>query len=857
MTEEFESRNPVEVLAEEFLDRRTRGESTTVHEYVQNHPNLAAEISELFPMMIAMEQLKTSRFSSSGVALELQIDVPLELGDFRIIREIARGGMGVVYEAEQMSLNRLVALKIIPPQLLSDASQLARFQREARTAASLHHTNIVPVFGVGEQDGLRYYVMQKINGAALDCRLEKPNGASEKPSGVQGNDNDLAFSDRPAETDAARVSPQQRSSDWKFVADIGIQVAKALAYAHDQGVLHQDIKPGNLLLDPQGTVWVTDFGLATALGSVDQQIGDSVAGTLRFMAPEHLTGKSSARSDIYSLGVTLYELLTHQPAFRKDRRAGTIHRILNADFIPPRQLRPEIPADLEAIVLKAMACDPQQRYQDADQLATDLQRFVDDRTVVARPLTSAARIWRWGKRNPVVAGLSTSLLLGAVASVLLVGAEWRSTVTESRRAENNLSLALASMDQILKRFTSGWMAHPTTVADLDSQRPAVEIPVTVSNYSASVLEDSLRFYDKFAEQNATNPQLRHDTAKVHRRVGEIYARIGDHKKAGKAFRRSLQLLEAGTHDVVTSVQALEWAETLNELGLTLHSTSEFPEASVEFQNAIRILQQERFVDNPACQAEIARAELNLGQTLWLMGQRQEANKCHQHAIQLLEHLVSHSSEAVQHRLLLAHAYRIYTRFPSSKNSGRSRSEFRASGLEILEKLVSEFPAVPDYQCELSEMLTTSAPRSHHAEDAERAAELARGLVQTYPSIPRYRAALASALKAQAEVVQRTSPEDAEALFTESVDLYRQLAGNFRGVPVYRLLLSSVLRDYSDNARRRGDVATARERLREAISTQEYFVAARPDSVFGVSHLQRMRDELAEIDQSSEESADDR
>ena len=134
------------------------------------------------------------------------------------------------------------------------------------------------------------------------------------------------------------------------------------------------------------------------------------------------------------------------------------------------------------------------------------------------------------------------------------------------------------MDQILKRFTSGWMAHPTTVADLDSQRPAVEITVTVSNYSASVLEDALRFYDKFAEQNATNPQLRHDTAKVHRRVGEIYARIGYHKKAGKAFRRSLQLLEAGTNDVVTSVQALEWAETLNELGLTLQSTSEFPEA---------------------------------------------------------------------------------------------------------------------------------------------------------------------------------------------------------------------------------------------------------------------------------------
>lgn len=878
MVEQAEHRNPVEILAEEFLDRHRSGESCSIGEYAHNYPALADEIRQLFPMMLAMEQVKTARFSSSGRALELQIDAPAQLGDFRIIREIARGGMGVVYEAEQVSLCRRVAVKVIPPQLLSDPRQLERFHQEARTAASLHHTNIVPVFGVGEQDGLHYYVMQKIDGAALDRSIadtDHPFGRSTtalssilKPYPSPSADTSTATSaaqlllspnskpDSVPHDATTAVAPTAHSAtvaEWRSVAEIGIQVAEALAYAHEQGVLHQDIKPGNLLLDPHGTVWVTDFGLATALS--DEQINnDGVGGTLRFMAPEHLTGRPNAKSDIYSLGATLYELATRRPAFEKERRKQTVQKILNAEFARPSLVCPGIPRDLEAVILKAMACRPEDRYPNARLLVDDLNRFVAGLPVDARQLAITEKSWRWVKRNRLVATLSACLLVGAVVSFLMIGAEWRTAVSEGRRAEGNLSLALDSMEQILERFSSGWMAHPTTDFSLDGRPLSSDyvLAVEVSNYNASVLEDALRFYDRFTEQNASNPQLKLATARVHRRVGEIYERIGEHKQAEQAFRRSLKLLNSGTHQS-TSVEILEQARTLNELGQTLHAVSQFPAAADEFRKARQILSHERFIGNPAFQAETAKAEINLGSTLWLEGDSEEAGRCHRRAIELLENLASLSSEAVGHRLMLASAYRVYARYSTRNGSGANAARLRAAGIEIMERLVSEFPTVPDYRCELSEMLTMSVGRSRrnrqdstHRVDAERAVDLARKLVTSYPSIPRYRAALAAALNALAGDIRSEKPDAVENLFAESNRLHKELVEGFKGVPVYRLLYAGSLRDHSLHCRRMGDTVAATALLETAIDQQEQFVSSRPDSLFGASILQRMENELQSL-----------
>jgi WD40 repeat protein/predicted Ser/Thr protein kinase len=327
-------------------------------------------------------------------------------GDFRIVREIARGGMGVVYEAYQGSLGRHVALKLLP-----ERGNLARFRREARAAGRLHHTNIVPVFGVGEQDGRHFYIMQYIDGRGLDAW-------------------------------PGRKSRGEAAIDYREAARIGVQAAEALAYAHEHGVVHRDIKPSNLLLDAAGTVWITDFGLAKdATDDVTLTHTGDLLGTLRYMAPERFGGLGDARTDIYGLGITLYELACGKPAYDEADRAVLLNRLMNHDPPRPRQLDPAIPQDLETIVLKAMARDPSQRYATAAEMTEDLRRFLDDRPIRARRAALWERTARWCRRNPVVAGLIAALVVVFLAGFAGVTVQWRRAYNEARRADREAQRA--------------------------------------------------------------------------------------------------------------------------------------------------------------------------------------------------------------------------------------------------------------------------------------------------------------------------------------------------------------------------------------------------------------------------------
>jgi WD40 repeat protein len=335
--------------------------------------------------------------------------VPVQLDDFRIIREIGRGGMGVVYEAFQGSLNRHVALKMLPSR-----GDLARFRREARAAGRLHHTNIVPVFGIGEHDGRHFYVMQYIEGRGLD----------ELPG---------------AHHDLATGGVATRMDD-REVARIGIQAAAAIAYAHSQGVIHRDVKPSNFLLDAAGIVWITDFGLAYDSTETETltNTGDFL-GTLRYTAPERISGRGDDRADIYGLGISLYEFLCGRPAFAEADRAMLLNQVLHQAPPSPRQIDPRISRDMETIVLKAMAHDPARRYASADELAGDLRRFLEGRPILGRRASSWERGRRWCRSNPAMAGLAggivLALLLGtAVASYFAI----RATRGEelARRNEN-------------------------------------------------------------------------------------------------------------------------------------------------------------------------------------------------------------------------------------------------------------------------------------------------------------------------------------------------------------------------------------------------------------------------------------
>lgn len=394
---------------------------------------------------------------------------PGRLGDYRILREVGRGGMGIVYEAIQETLGRRVALKVLPWHGRLDSGQLERFRLEARSAARLHHTNIVPVFDIGEHDGAHYYSMQFIHGTGLDVVLrdlrrlrdEGPAVARSSNHGealtvsvalahglLDGRAAGTTIASGEAATEAgarpdagvaidpiagpeAPPTPPQRSGladpseahYYRSVARIGVQVADALAYAHAHGVLHRDIKPSNLLLDAAGQVWVADFGLAKLEGSEGPTRTGDIVGTLRYMAPERFDGRSDPRSDLYALGMTLYELMALRPAFDESDRLKLIDRVLHEPPAAPRRLDPKIPRDLETIVLKALAKDPQDRFATAGALGDELRRFVEGRPIRSRPAPFHERLLRWCRRNPelaaatgVAAALTLVLALGSTAA---------------------------------------------------------------------------------------------------------------------------------------------------------------------------------------------------------------------------------------------------------------------------------------------------------------------------------------------------------------------------------------------------------------------------------------------------------
>jgi serine/threonine protein kinase/WD40 repeat protein len=466
MSREAAPRDVLDIVGEDFVARYRRGERPAASEYAARYPEIADHVQELLEALVLMEQCAGAFTGPPGG--EKAALLPRQVGDYRLVREVGRGGMGVVYEAEQISLGRRVALKVLPPHALLDASQVRRFRREAMAAARLHHTNIVPVFGIGEAEGVHYYVMQFIDGHGLDVVLREANrrraasktavtgatppaplpdaGSATLPSrpfvpGREEQQQQLSNGSIPG-SDGTGCFPLDSTSAASYfleVGRLGAQTADALAYAHGQGVLHRDIKPSNLLLDGQGTVWVSDFGLAKADDAENLTRTGDVIGTLRYMPPERFAGRSDPRGDVYSLGATLYELATGRPVFDETDRGRLIQQILLQKPIRPCRLEPRIPRDLETIILKAIAKEPERRYPSAAELAEDLRHFVGHRPIQARRVPPWEQTWYWCRRNPLIATLAAAV--GLLLLVIAIGAAlaaWRlgGQLQETRQAEH-------------------------------------------------------------------------------------------------------------------------------------------------------------------------------------------------------------------------------------------------------------------------------------------------------------------------------------------------------------------------------------------------------------------------------------
>jgi tetratricopeptide (TPR) repeat protein len=377
---------------------------------------------------------------------------PKRLGDFELLRELGRGGMGIVYEARQVSLNRKVALKVLSGGLGLTSKAVQRFRREAEAAAKLHHTNIVPVYATGEEDGTHFYAMELIDGPSLDHVIRQMrDGANAPKSGEAAK----AEPEQPATvglgttgpftpeattgsgtTSATSSSLGSGSQYFDTVARLMAEVADALEYAHKEGVIHRDIKPSNLLVSPAGRFSLNDFGLARMLEQPGMTMTGEFVGTPAYMSPEQITAGRAPlnhRTDIYSLGATLYELLTLQRPFTGERRDEVIAQIMHKEPKAPRKLNPKVPVDLETICLKCMEKDPDRRYQTAGELAEDLRRYVNRFAISAKRAGVVQQAVKWVKRHPGISGAAACALGLAIAAGIL--ANWLQTEKQQRVAD--------------------------------------------------------------------------------------------------------------------------------------------------------------------------------------------------------------------------------------------------------------------------------------------------------------------------------------------------------------------------------------------------------------------------------------
>lgn len=629
----------VEIL-EKYLADLEKGVVQDRQELIAAHPEFAQELppylESLQLISVATRDLRTTNVGQTGSRRESATPELKRLGDYRIIREIGRGGMGIVYEAHQESLNRHVALKMLPFAAVLDQRQIARFRNEAQAAAQLHHPHIVPVFAVGQEHGVYFYAMQYIAGQSLDQAIHEMRSATAEKiattttacDAAKGSTTTLQHEQTP--TAAGKFSKVNRGDYFRSVARLGRQAAEALQHAHENGIVHRDVKPSNLLLDGAGQLWVTDFGLAQMQNEKGVTLTGDVIGTLRYMSPEQAGGSTviDARTDIYSLGATLYELLTLQLAHPADDRQALLRQIVDAEPVAPRRHNPSIPLDLETIILSALAKSPADRYVSAQSLADDLGRFLEGKPTLARRPTLVDRAGKWARRHKALVGVAAiAVVMLAIFSgvgVVLLAREQARTSAALAEANRNSMVADRNYQRAEQHLQQARAAIDRFGVGLSDQ--LAEIPGAES-VRRDVLLDSVRYYQQLVRDAGESPELQHETALAHfktavlkAKLGSISDAIGEYQAAQKALER-LASAETDASKVWPQLAVLH-----NNLGLLYAAQANTAAANQEYEEAISI--QQRLIQRNPGDTKLARSlaesQTNLGLLLDQVGKSKDA-----------------------------------------------------------------------------------------------------------------------------------------------------------------------------------------------------------------------------------------
>lgn len=815
------------------------------------HPNLADELLPYLESLRLLDgatrEMRLPRAGTNGAHNDAAPQTARQIGEYRIVREIGRGGMGIVYEAHQKSLNRKVALKILPFAAVLDQRQIARFRNEAQAAAQLHHPHIVPVFAVGQEQGVNYYAMQYIDGQSLEQAIRelRSNEIRRATNSTKGRGKPNA-STTTLQFPPAAALPSRKSIEhsdiFRTVARLGREAAEALHHAHEHGIVHRDIKPSNLMIDGDGKLWVTDFGLARIQTTNGVTLTGDVIGTLRYMSPEQANGSAlvDARTDVYSLGVTLYELLTQTQAHPSDDRQTLIRQIINEEPVAPRKINPSVPIDLETIVLGAMARSRDDRYISAQALADDLGRFLDGKPTLARRPSLADRLGKWARRHRSLVTLAAAALvlltIVSAGGMVMLAREQSRTSDALAESEHNAKIAQENFERAERYFHQARSAVDQLGVQLSDR--LVEIPGSES-VRRDLLLDTLRYYHQFAIDAGSDPALRQETALAHFKSAVIAARLGAVGDAIKEYESSQHVFEQLVRDEPARVEAhAQLALAHNNLGLLYAARSETDRARQEYLKAIEIQKQlvQQHTDNHIVAGQLAESEANLGLLLDQSGDTKGAEQSLRAAIQTLRPLADSQPNLPKSSRDLAIAFNnlsfvLRTRDPAAADVASQQA------IDILERLAKPTASDGGFQDDLALCYNNRAALQIQKGDwkaavewHQRAIALQEKMARKSPEVVRYRSDLAISLNNLGMAYCRAGKSaEADAAFGRARDLFDTLAGDYPDELAYRSSLAALLNNQALALAGVGRHADALRVYPTAIDAQRKCTERVPDS----------------------------
>jgi serine/threonine protein kinase len=860
-TDRLDDPNVIRVV-EEYLAALEAGHAPDREALQARHPEIADALAHCLDAL-EFVQAAGSHLQRPAVPPESpdMISAASPLGDFQILREVGRGGMGVVYEAIQMSLGRRVALKVLPFAAALDPKQRQRFHNEAQAAAQLHHTHIVPVFGVGSERGVHYYAMQYIEGQTLARWIAEMRRLAGLEQPAEPGSPALANVDTAPRAGPATVRSVTTPAHFRTVAQFGMQAAEGLEHAHQLGVIHRDIKPANLLVDERGNLWVMDFGLAHCLGQTGLTLTGDLVGTLRYMSPEQALAKRAAidhRTDVYSLATVLYECLTLEPAWPGADREELLRQIAQEEPARPRRRNPAVPTELETIVAKGMEKDPDDRYATAQEFADDLRRFLEDRPIQARRPTVWQRARKWGRRHQAI--VRAALLFGIVAFLgLAVGAflvwqekertraaladantHYEAELEQRRQAEANYQLAREAVDRYYTKISENRLLKVPGLQSLrkellqtaqefyedlvtrrgDDPNARTELAHALCRLASiteavdstpkaiALYERALELEQELSREQPDNLAHQRTLASIHRFLGAFYSNVGQTEASEAALGQSLALygsLTATDSDNADFQKAR--AAAYHSLANLYAKTGREGKAELAYLEAKRALEQVLGIQaaDPDVRSDLALCFHNLGALYRTEGKNLETERALQQSLKIWEHLLKDFPTDAGNQEGVASVCRslaIY--YEESGNRGKAEAAHRRA-LALYQALARANPAVTHYQNRLAATYHNIGNfylEGGQAADAEKnlrdALEINEALAAAHPMRPDFQEGLALNHSNLGRLYFRTGQmASAEAAYQKALPLLESLVTNHPNMTDMAVRLSIAYRGMGD------------------------------------------------------------